>query len=128
MEMIRYKMKYKIDKSLLHKAFLNILGKEFVKNNINKGKLIIENKKYYLKEYIKLNNFKNSDLKIDILLSQDIYNISYMFNNSRSLLKFSIKNNIKNKNIDYDYKEKEENDDGLKYNINEKDEDKGTIY
>ena len=74
MEMTRYQMKY-IIKSLLYNYSLNILGKDFVKNNRNKAKLIIENKKYYLKEYIELNNIKKLELKIDILLSKDICNI-----------------------------------------------------
>ena len=76
MEFIRYQMKYIIDKSLLDNYILNILGKTFVKNNKNKAKLIIGNKKYYLNERIILENFKNSELKIDILLSQDICNIA----------------------------------------------------
>ena len=130
MEIIRYQMKYKIGKRGRNNNNLNILGKDFVKNNINKGKLIIENKKYYLKEYIKLNNynFKKSEIKIDILLSQDICNISYMFNNIESLSEFSKKNSTENKEINYDFSEIENKDGGLEYNINKKDENKGTIY
>ena len=86
--MIRYQMKYKIDKRGRTNFILNILGKAFVKNNRNKAKLIINNKKYYLKEYIKLNNLEKSKIKIDILMSQDICNISYMFNNIELLLEF----------------------------------------
>ena len=100
--MIRYQMKYKIDN-----VNLIILGKTFVKNNRNKAKLIYRNKKYNLKDYIKLNNIKKSILKIDIFLSQDINNISYMFNKCESLLEFSMKNNIKNKEINYNFSEKE---------------------
>ena len=128
MEMKRYQMKYKTDKKFLDNDNLNILGKDFVKNNTNKARLIFKNKKYYLKEYIKLNDFKKSKLKIDILLSQDICNISYMFYNCIFLFEFSKYNNIKNKIIDYDFSEIEENHGGLVYNINEKDEDKGTLY
>ena len=61
MEMIRYQMKYKIDKSLVDNNNLKILGKTFVKNNRNKGKIIIENKKYYPNEYIQLNNLKKQN-------------------------------------------------------------------
>ena len=128
MDIMRYQMKYKIEKKLLDNDNLNILGKDFVKNNRNKTKLIIENKKYYLKEYIKLNNFKKTILKINILLNKDICNISYMFNNIESLLEFLMKINTGNKEINYDFSEKEENYGGLEYNINEKDEDKGTLY
>ena len=121
--MIRYQMKYKIDN-----VNLIILGKTFVKNNRNKAKLIIENKKYNLKDFIKLNNFKKSELKIDILMSQDISNISCMFNKCKSLLEFSMKNNIKNKEINYNFSEKEKKNNGLEYNKKIKDENKGTLY
>ena len=123
MKMIRYQMKYKIDN-----VNLNILGKTFVKNNRNKAKLIYRNKKYNLKDYFKLNIFKKSELKIDILLSQDISNISYMFNKCESLLEFSMKNNIKNKEINYNFSEKEKKENGLEYNKKIKDENKGTLY
>ena len=109
MEEKRYKMKYIIDKSWLDNDILNILGEDFVKINRNKAKLIIGNKKYNLNEHIKLNNFKKSVLKIDILLSQNICNISYMFNNVKSLLKFSMKTNTENKGINHDFPEIEEN-------------------
>ena len=51
-----------------------------------------------------------------------------MFNMCESLLEFSMKNNIKNKEINYDFSEKEENDNGLEYDINLKDNDKRTLY
>ena len=59
-------MKYKIEESALNYDSLKIFGKEFVKNNRNKLKLIIENKKHNLREYIKLKNFKKPKLKIYI--------------------------------------------------------------
>ena len=103
MKMKRFQMRYKIDKRLILN-YINILGKDFIKNNRNKGKLIIENKKYCPKEYIQLNNFKKSELKIDILLSKDICNLRCMFKDCHSLLKFSIKDNKVNQKIDYDKK------------------------
>ena len=121
-------MKYKINKGKLDNAILNILGKVFVKNNRNKAKLIIRNKKYNLKDYFKLDIFKKSELKIDILLSQDISNISYMFNKCESLLEFSMKNNKKNYEIDNYFPEIEKNKNELEYNRNEIDENKGTLY
>ena len=128
MEMIRYQMKYKIDENLLDNGILNILGKVFVKNNRNKAKLIYRNKKYNLKDYFKLYNFKKSELKIDILLSRDICNISYMFNKCESILKFSMKNNKKNYEIDNYFPEIEKNKNELEYNRNEIDENKGTLF
>ena len=128
MEMIKYQMKYKIDKKKLDNGILNILGKVFVKNNRNKAKLILRNKKCGLRDCFKLNNFKKSELKIDILLSQDICNISYMFNKCESLLEFSMKNNKKIYEIDNYFPEIEKNKNELEYNINEIDENKGSLY
>ena len=53
MEFEIYEMIYKIGKDIKD---LRILGDIFVKNNKNKGKLIINNKKYPIKSYISINN------------------------------------------------------------------------
>ena len=128
MEMKRYPMKYKIDKRRKNNNILNILGKNFVKNNINKGKLIIENKKYYLKEYIELNNFKKTELKIDILLNNDISHLNCMFRNCESLFKFSSNDYMERKKNYYDISKTEKNDNELTNNINEINKDKVNIY
>ena len=60
---------------------IRILGKDFVKNNKNKGKLIINNKKYKLKEFININEIKNDIIKINIILSKELSNISHLFHN-----------------------------------------------
>ena len=97
-----YKMVYKIKdnkesllfyenkyKEILDDNQLRILGKEFVKNNRNKGKLVINNKKCELKEFMEINDIKNNnELKIGIVFSKNIYNRSDMFNKCVSLLKF----------------------------------------
>ena len=126
--MKRYQMEYKISKEIEHNFILNILGKDFVKYNINKGKLIIENKKYNLMENIQLNNFKKSKLKIDILLNKDICLLSCMFKDCESLFKFSINDKTKNKKINYDITYIEKNDNEIAYNINKLDEEKGDLY
>ena len=69
---------------------LRILGKEFVKNNGNKGKLIINNKKYNLLEFNPINNFNADKLKINMVSSQNIFNRSYMFMKCKSLIELSI--------------------------------------
>ena len=46
---------------------IRILGKDFVKNNKNKGKLIINNKKYKLEEFIK-GEWGSYKMKINIIL------------------------------------------------------------
>ena len=64
---------------------VRILGKDFVKNNKNKGKLIRNNKKYKLKEFINSNEIKNDIIKINIILSKEISNISHLFDNCYKL-------------------------------------------
>ena len=55
MEVERYKMIYTKNLStLFENDYIRILGNDFVKNNKNKGKLIINNKKYKLKEFINI--------------------------------------------------------------------------
>ena len=100
MEVERYKMVYttKIDENLIDdlkfiddklyneiKSDNRILGKYFVKNNKNKGKLIINNKKYKLKEFINSNEIKNDIIKINIILSKDLSNISHLFDDCAKL-------------------------------------------
>ena len=71
---------------------IRILGHDFVKNNKNKAKLIINNKKYNLKEFINDKDFKSYKIKINMILSKDISNISHMFKNCAQLLEISIDN------------------------------------
>ena len=72
-----FKMIYlsKIDQSLHIKSKLTeeilsdnirILGHKFIKNNINKAKLIINNKKYRLKKLINNKKIKYNKIKINI--------------------------------------------------------------
>jgi len=74
MEVELYKMKYKIEKNINK---FRILGEDFVKNNRNKGSLIINNKKNPLKDIIIIDNIKEN--KIQMILSKNIYNKSFMF-------------------------------------------------
>ena len=103
MEVERYKMIYtkKISEKLkwklsffdLEELFdkenendnIRLLGKDFVKNNKNKIKLIINNKKYKLKEFINSNEIKNDIIKINIIVSKEISNISHLFDNCYKL-------------------------------------------
>ena len=61
MEIELYKMKYNIGEN---SKDIRILGDIFVKNNINKGALIINNKKVSLKNIIRANDIKNNKIKI----------------------------------------------------------------
>ena len=89
----RYQMKYRI----IGKGRYRILGKDFVKNNGNKGKLIIRNKKKRIGEFIKIKTCKKI-LNIGLLITRDICNISNMFKECGSLI--SIESPISDK-IDY---------------------------
>ena len=63
---------------------IRLLGKDFVKINKNKGKLIINNKKYKLKEFIN-NEIKDDIIKINMILSKELSNISHLFDNCKKL-------------------------------------------
>jgi len=73
---------------------IRILGSDFVKNNKNKAKLIINNKKYALKEFINQKGFSSDEIEINILLNKDLLNISSFFKNCFKLIEFSFKDNI----------------------------------
>ena len=106
MEFERYKMIYKrkyksphttktdfilgIDESNDKEKSYNIriLGNEFVKNNKNKGKLIINNKKYNLKESINSKEIKDSIVKINMILIKELSNFSHLFENCKELEEF----------------------------------------
>ena len=102
MKLERYKMIYreefdedlvdKMDGIYFNEKFIKeninirILGHYFVENNKNKGKLIINNKKYALREFINDEEHKdNNILKIRIILNKELSNISYMFHNCYKL-------------------------------------------
>ena len=118
MEIEKYKMIYKIENKSNN---LRILGDDFVKNNINKGKLIINNKKFSLKSIISINEVKKG--KIEIILLKNIYNRSCMFKNCETLESFLLLS-IKNNN---DIIQNEENNTEKEYN-NHIIENKEEIY
>ena len=74
-----------------NKDDLKILGKEFIKRNKNKAKLLINNKKIKLKEYININidNIKNEEINIGIILKEKYVDGSCMFKNCTTLTQFS---------------------------------------
>ena len=74
--------------------YIRILGEYFCRNNKNKGKLIINNKKYYLKEFIEIKNMKEKRIKIKMLINKNLYDKSYMFNDCESLLELTINDNL----------------------------------
>ena len=112
--------------------YIRILGNNFVKNNKNKGKLIMNNKKCRLKELIYNKCFGVDKIKINMILNKGISNISHMFKNCVKLLEISIKDSIINideesyeelfdYNIDYNessYKNSNNYEDNCEYIYN----------
>ena len=96
---------------------LRILGEYFCRNNKNKGKLIINNKKSELKEFINIDNINKERIKIKMLLDKNLYNRSYMFKDCESLLELTINNNLEyiedNENFDMNNYELEINENNI---------------
>ena len=104
MEGESYKMIYKArDKKNEYEKSLRIIGQNFYKHNKNKAKLIINNKKSNLKEHLKITNKNKEQIKIKIILNNNISNISYMFKGCISLLEFSMNNLIEYIDMDEYY-------------------------
>ena len=109
MELEIYTMLYVINKKDIYarnnKEKLKILGKHFCINNKNKGKLILNNKKFDLKEFINIKNINEKQIKVKMILKENIQNKSYMFENC-DILELKI-----NYNLDYEkYQENFEKD------------------
>ena len=75
---------YDIDKG--YKNEINIFGDEFIKNNKNKCKMIIDNKEYEITNKFNVENYNNNRLKIKLKKIYNITNMSYMFSGCSSLL------------------------------------------
>ena len=65
---------------------IKIFGKEFVKNNINICKMIIDNKEYEITERYNIKSKKINKLKIKLEGINNVNNMSYMFFGCSSLL------------------------------------------
>ena len=132
MEIERYKMIYtkKVNKRLekeinlylkektiekIKSDNIRVLGHDFVKNNKNKAKLIINNKKYSLKEFIDSKDFFNDKIKINMILIKELSNISHLFKDCFKLQELSIYDNTIN--IDDEIEKIEQHNDYDIYNI-----------
>ena len=99
----KYTMIFQINKKT---NAIRILGKEFFKNNSNKGKIINSNKKIKLIQGIlHFNNFIDHKLKIKMILSKDCYNKSYMFKDCSFLTEINFHDKI--------YKDEEKEKDSI---------------
>ena len=116
MEYDRHTMLYRISKN---KVKLRILEEYFCRNNKNKGKLIINNKKSEIKEFINIENINKEQIKIKMLLNKNLYNKSYMFKDCETLLQLKINNNLEyiedNENFDRNNCELENNENNINY-------------
>lgn len=80
-------MFYKIGKRFYN---IRILGNKFIKINRNKGKFIINNRKYSFREFISVRYYYYGyKLKIGLILNNHINNKSSMFEECESLIEFS---------------------------------------
>ena len=84
-------MLYKIENNYNN---LIILGHIFVINNRNKGKLIINNKKNAINEFINTDFIILNEIKLKLLLIKNISNKSCFFRDCKSLLKLSLPNKL----------------------------------
>jgi len=64
---------------------INIFGEEFVKNNKNICKMIIDDEEYEIKQKFNIKNYNKKLLKIKLKGINNIINMSYMFYNCSSL-------------------------------------------
>ena len=64
---------------------INIFGSKFVKNNKNKCKMIIDNKKYKIREKYNIENCNNNRLNIKLKGINNVTDMSCMFNGCSSL-------------------------------------------
>ena len=89
--------KYKPDEN--NEKRLKILGRNFIKKNKDKAKIIYKNKIYELKEYFEDidENYNHKDLiKLKIIFIHNIIDMSYMFYDCYTLISLSDKDKISN--------------------------------
>ena len=82
--MEKYELVYKIEKN---KNPLRLIGKEFFQRNKGFGNFIYQNKRYKLQETVDIKNFKEIEIKIELIFYKIIYDKSGMFKDCESLLK-----------------------------------------
>jgi len=89
MEYQRYVTIHELNK---REVELRIIGEEFIKSNLNKAKLKINNRKFPLFPILPFDEIeeKKDTIKIEIILNKNICNKSYMFKDCNFLLGLSI--------------------------------------
>ena len=79
----------KKDKEIENNDTINIFGTDFVINNKNICKMIVNNKEYELQKKFNINNYKDKNLKIKLRGINKITNLSEMFSGCSSLISIS---------------------------------------
>ena len=96
---------------------IQIFDELFVRKNKLISKMIIENKIYSLRDKHKLENnlIKNLNIKLIILTNDFRLNLKRMFYNCKSLINFSISNELSDNFINEKYSDKEKLNKTIKY-------------
>ena len=85
------KKKNKKEKNIIYKfnkeyiSYIRIFGSDFVKNNKNNCKMIINNIEYEIREELNICNCENNTLKIKLKGINKVTNMSHMFDGCSSL-------------------------------------------
>ena len=92
-------MKYKINPG---ENQIKLFGKQFFENNKDKCEIIYNDELYLLREYFQIEDIKeqnNNSLDIFLFGFQNLFDISYMFDNCTQLEEFYLVINSHNENI-----------------------------
>ena len=101
-ENIEYTNEINITYNVENEDDIHIFGKKFVENNKDKCKIEFENKEYEIKEYFHIEdytNYKLNKLQIKLKLSNNITDMSNMFNGCASLISLPDISNWNTKNV-----------------------------
>ena len=68
---------------------VNIFGKIFVKNNENNCRIKYKDKEFRLRDYLEINeNAHEDEITLDLIITNEIKDMSYMFFECNSLISF----------------------------------------
>ena len=76
---------YNINEKDKKNGYINIFGSEFVENNKNICKMIIDNKEYEISENYNIKSYNKNKLEIKLKGINNVTNLSEMFYNCKSL-------------------------------------------
>ena len=122
---------FELEQKAKNDSQIKLFGSDFVKRNIDKCKIIYNEKGYDLMEYFKLdNNYNHNDsIKIQLRINNNITDISYIFYECKELLSISdlSSNNFNITDINKSFYENNSNNSSEKSD-NSKGSDKSAIF